>query len=208
MTHMPGYRDSIHHDSNIDDPQPDLLPSQEPHPGSDELGSVRTGEDTDRAIAEASEVTDAAPRAVMDDEADQDDRPKRTAEAKPAIPGQRRLPARRGLSDNELAIMTILWREGETTGRSIAESFPHKVAYTTILTYLKRLEGKGYVSTVKAGRAHRFSASIPREEVVSDMLTRAVYALDADFPALMQFALEHGHVPASLVGKLEGVLHN
>ena len=63
--------------------------------------------------------------------------------------------------------MNILWSLPGSKGYSseIMEKFPEpKPALTTLLTFLKILKDKGFVSSVKQGKAQLFSTTISKEE--------------------------------------------
>ena len=71
------------------------------------------------------------------------------------------------LPDSELDVMIALWNgHGEMT-RSEIEDFMNqkkKLAPTTILTLLSRLEKKNFVSVKKEGKANLYSALVTQEE--------------------------------------------
>ena len=66
----------------------------------------------------------------------------------------------------ERAIMDVLWRAGALTGRAIYQQVlgVKKVAYTTVLTVLERLVGKGLVKKEKREEGYIFSPLYSREE--------------------------------------------
>ena len=67
----------------------------------------------------------------------------------------------------ETQVMNILWSLPESKGYSseIMEKFPEpKPALTTLLTFLKILKEKGFVSSEKTGKAQLFSTTISRED--------------------------------------------
>ncbi len=66
------------------------------------------------------------------------------------------------LGYRELDVMRVLWDLGSGTVTDVRERLPVKLAYTTVLTILRNLEEKSYVSRVAEGRAHRYSPRIGR----------------------------------------------
>jgi BlaI family transcriptional regulator, penicillinase repressor len=68
------------------------------------------------------------------------------------------------LTDREAEFMDVLWDRGPSTVAEVLEHLEDNPAYTTVLTILRNLEGKGYVGPVKDGRAHRYAALIKRED--------------------------------------------
>ena len=56
------------------------------------------------------------------------------------------------LPESELELMMIIWRHGEPMNRmEIEAQLEKKVAAPTVLSFLNRLEAKGFVSVEKVG---------------------------------------------------------
>lgn len=71
------------------------------------------------------------------------------------------------LPDSELNVMIALWNGHQEMTRSEIEEFMNqkkKLAPTTILTLLSRLEKKNFVSVKKEGKANLYSALVTQEE--------------------------------------------
>ena len=70
------------------------------------------------------------------------------------------------LTDAEHRIMEILWQRGSATVAEVAEALAGKdgTAYTTILTMMRIMRVKGYLTCRKEGRAHVFSPKVDRED--------------------------------------------
>jgi predicted transcriptional regulator len=66
------------------------------------------------------------------------------------------------LADREAEIMAVLWDAGPSTVAEVKERVPDDLAYTTVLTILRNLEAKGFVTHDADGKAHRYSALIER----------------------------------------------
>lgn len=67
------------------------------------------------------------------------------------------------LTDREASLMEILWDLGPSTVAEVRAELADDLAYTTVLTILRNLEGKGYVTHAEEGRAHRYSALVDRD---------------------------------------------
>jgi BlaI family transcriptional regulator, penicillinase repressor len=67
------------------------------------------------------------------------------------------------LADREAEIMDVLWEQGPSTAAEVRECVSDRLAYTTVLTMLRKLEAKGYVGHTEEGRAHRYRALIARD---------------------------------------------
>jgi predicted transcriptional regulator len=61
--------------------------------------------------------------------------------------------------------MEVLWQKGEATVAEVTASLPPPpIAYNSVLTTMRILERKGYVSHDEAGRAYVYRPLIAREE--------------------------------------------
>ncbi len=84
------------------------------------------------------------------------------------------------LSDGELEVLKVLWEGRSNTVREVMERLHasgRKLAYTTVLTFMNRLEQKGYVKSDKAGLAYVYRAKRSRELVTSTKLRAMVEQL-------------------------------
>ncbi len=70
------------------------------------------------------------------------------------------------LTDAELRLMDILWENGASTVSDVVEALPRRLslAYSTVLTTLRILERKGYVTHEKHGRAFVYHPVVGRKE--------------------------------------------
>src|SRR5687767_8279558 len=67
------------------------------------------------------------------------------------------------LADREAEIMAVLWDAGPSTVAEVKARVADELAYTTVLTILRNLEAKGYVTHDPEGKAHRYSALVERD---------------------------------------------
>jgi predicted transcriptional regulator len=67
------------------------------------------------------------------------------------------------LTDREADVMQVLWDHGPSLVAEVRERLSDELAYTTVLTVLRTLEGKGYVGHEEEGRGHRYFASIKQQ---------------------------------------------
>jgi predicted transcriptional regulator len=65
-----------------------------------------------------------------------------------------------------LPLMEVLWKKGSATVGDVVASLPADppLAYSTVLTTLRILEGKGYLRHTKKGRAFVYEPVIVQEE--------------------------------------------
>ncbi len=69
------------------------------------------------------------------------------------------------LTEAELRLMEVLWQKRRATIADVTESLPPPpIAYNTVLTTMRILEQKGYVSHEEEGRAYAYSPLVEREE--------------------------------------------
>jgi len=72
------------------------------------------------------------------------------------------------LGEAELAVLRALWDGGPQTVRDVMARLHErgrKVAYTTVLTFLTRLEQKGFVASDKREQAYVYRSKVTRENV-------------------------------------------
>jgi predicted transcriptional regulator len=93
------------------------------------------------------------------------------------------------LGELERKVMELLWSSpGEPlTVREVAVELPHH-AYTTVLTVLDRLARKGMVERTKDGRAHRYSATAPRDVYTAELMREALRGAPDSHAVLVKFA--------------------
>ncbi|MBQ9138735.1 MAG: BlaI/MecI/CopY family transcriptional regulator [Alistipes sp.] len=74
------------------------------------------------------------------------------------------------LTRGEEEVMQALWRLGEATVAEIIDGMePPKPKYTTVATFIKILENKGFVAHTVEGRGHRYHPIVEREQYAADV---------------------------------------
>ena len=68
------------------------------------------------------------------------------------------------LTDAELELMQVLWKQGPSTARHTLEHLPDGRAYTTVSTILRILVDKGFAEARPEGRAHVYAPTVTRRE--------------------------------------------
>jgi predicted transcriptional regulator len=66
-------------------------------------------------------------------------------------------------TDREIDVMEVLWERGPSLVVEVREALQDELAYTTVLTILRTLEGKGYVGHQQEGRGHRYFATVKQQ---------------------------------------------
>ncbi len=72
------------------------------------------------------------------------------------------------LGDAELEVLRVLWEEGPCTVRQVLSHLHdagRRVAYTTVLTFLTRLEQKGLAASDKTGIAYVYRATVSQDKI-------------------------------------------
>jgi BlaI family penicillinase repressor len=93
------------------------------------------------------------------------------------------------LSGREMDVMNVLWDRGSATVSEVLDELPDELAYTTVLTILRRLEKKGHVGHDADGKAHRYLPLVLREEAQDSALQRVTRKLFLDSPGLLMSRL-------------------
>lgn len=76
------------------------------------------------------------------------------------------------LTDLQLAVLRVLWREGEATVQRIQAALwdERRLAVTTVATLLSRLEKRGVVAHRTEGRVYHYRAALTEEKARRSMV--------------------------------------
>lgn len=76
------------------------------------------------------------------------------------------------LTPQELAIMKVVWRLERASVREVYEALRKErpIAYTTVMTMMNVLEDKKYLDKKSNGRAHIYTPTRPRHQVIGAMV--------------------------------------
>lgn len=89
------------------------------------------------------------------------------------------------LGDRELDVMAVLWEMGSGTVGEVRERLPAQLAYTTVLTILRNLESKAYLSHTVEGRAHRYAPRVAQRTAQGSALSHLLSRLFKGSPELL-----------------------
>jgi len=118
------------------------------------------------------------------------------------------LPAPPALHALESEVMEELWARSEATVREVQEALNARAekvrAYTTLLTVMTRLDGKGLLVRRRAGRLDVYSPALSRDAYLQARAEAEVQALVEDFGdlALAHFARHVDGLDAERLDKL------
>lgn len=95
--------------------------------------------------------------------------------------------APRRLTDVELELMNILWDLGEAGVAEVIAKLPagRELAYTSVSTILRILEGKGIVAARKEGRGHVYVPVLTRADYEAQAVKDVVQRVFAGVPVAM-----------------------
>ena len=77
-------------------------------------------------------------------------------------------------TERELDVMAVLWRQGSGTVAEVRDALSEDFAYTTVLTVLRTLQEKGYVTHVAEGKAHRYVPIVDQQTAGQSALARVL----------------------------------
>jgi len=113
------------------------------------------------------------------------------------------------LTAAELRLMDILWANGSATVNEIMDALPQDppLAYNTVLTTLRILERKGYVTHEKNSRAFRFTPVVDHRQASQSAVRYVVRRFFRDSPkALVLRVLEDQNVGPRQLRRLKEML--
>lgn len=97
----------------------------------------------------------------------------------------------RGLGALEAAVMDLMWSAEESLPvRGVLEGliWPKQLAYTTVMTVLDNLHGKGYVERVMQGHAYQYRPAVTRGAAAADAIRQVLNEASDPEAVLMHFA--------------------
>ena len=104
------------------------------------------------------------------------------------------------LTNAEHRIMEVVWARGSATVADVVEALEDKDAYTTILTLMRILKVKGYLSSRKEGRAFVFVPKVDRNTVARKAVHQLLSKFFAGSPSelVLAFLREEELTPEEL----------
>jgi predicted transcriptional regulator len=110
------------------------------------------------------------------------------------------------MTDGELRLMRVLWEQGQATVGEVVDALNTrpKPAYNTVLTLLRIMEKKGYVSHRKDGRAFIFVPAVDRVDASRSALRTLVDRFFEGSPRLLMLnLLEDGQLSPEALKQLK-----
>lgn len=114
------------------------------------------------------------------------------------------------LGEAELQVLRALWDIGPCTVRDVLNHLHErgrKVAYTTVLTFLTRLEQKGFVRSDKSGLAYVYRAAVTRNQITRSKLKAMLDELfDGDAAPLVLQLMKTEKFSAEEIAELQKLI--
>lgn len=93
----------------------------------------------------------------------------------------------------EMECLRVLWNRPGASVADVRAGLPRPLAYTTVMTVLDRMCGKGLVKRSKRGRAWSYSAGLDLDTARAEAVRRLVANLfESDSRALVRYLLGDG----------------
>jgi predicted transcriptional regulator len=113
------------------------------------------------------------------------------------------------LSDLQLAVLGVLWREGEATVARVRDALADErdLAPTTVATILSRLASRGVVERRTEGRQFLYRAALTQRDVRRSMIAQLTERLFQGDPAsLVSHLVEEGEIDEEELDRLRSRL--
>ena len=88
-------------------------------------------------------------------------------------------------TDRELDVMAVLWQKGSGTVAEVRDALDDSFAYTTVLTVLRTLEDKGFVTHLAEGKAHRYLPAVTPALAGKSALSRVLDKIFSGSPEML-----------------------
>lgn len=119
------------------------------------------------------------------------------------------MPPRPGLSKAELEIARIVWQLKGASVRQVFEALPagRDIDFTTVQTYLRRLEEKGYLNVRLDGRNRVYTPKVKPQTVIRETVSEMVDLLfGGETMPLMKHLVEERQFSSNDIDQLRQLL--
>lgn len=114
------------------------------------------------------------------------------------------------LTRGEEEIMQILWRLGDAViSEIIARTDEPHPKYTTVATFLKILENKGFVRHIPEGKSHRYYPLVGREEYARGVMSTVLSNyFDGSLAEMVSFFSRHEDISVKEMDAILEIMRN
>ena len=116
---------------------------------------------------------------------------------------------RPALSKGELEVARVLWQLEKASVREVYEAFPkdREIDFTTVQTYLRRLETKGYARAKLDGRTRIYTPKVKPRTVIRETIDDLVERLfGGETLPLMRHLIEERGIDSKEIAELRQLL--
>ncbi|MGA2058892.1 MAG: BlaI/MecI/CopY family transcriptional regulator [Thermoguttaceae bacterium] len=116
---------------------------------------------------------------------------------------------RPALSKSEMEAARIVWNLGQATVRQVFEAFPaqRNIDFSTVQTYLRRLQVKGYLHAKRQGRAMVYRPRVRPDEVIRQTVDDLVSRLfDGQTIPLLHYLIRDSSISEEEIRKLRKMI--
>lgn len=113
------------------------------------------------------------------------------------------------ITDAELKLMNILWKNGSGTVTEVLNELPtdNPLAYSTVLTFMRILEQKGFTRHDKRGRAFVYYPIVDRDAATKNVIDYVVNRFFDDSPGQMAInVISNEKISAGDLKKLKSLI--
>lgn len=118
-------------------------------------------------------------------------------------------PQQPGLTENELDVMKVLWKESPLKVGEVLERLKRqpKPAYTSLLTLIQTMEKKGYIAHEQEGKAYAYKPKLQQRHFTTNEIKRVAKRLFNDRPfALAVNLVKDEHLSQDEIKQLKKLL--
>lgn len=113
------------------------------------------------------------------------------------------------LGETEMEVLQLVWELGEATVNDVRDRIleDRDVAYTTIMTVMKNLAEKGYLTYEKEGRTYVYEPARPPEEVRHSLLAELMgKVFEGSASALVQTLVQNEELTADERAQIQSLI--
>jgi BlaI family penicillinase repressor len=109
----------------------------------------------------------------------------------------------------ELQVMKLIWDKGKATVRDLWEDlYPEKrLAYTTVATVMRKLEGKGFLKHDEKDRTYIYRPLVDQDEVSQGLLREMIDGLfDGSAAKLVTALIQSEHLTEKDLNQIQRII--
>ncbi len=116
---------------------------------------------------------------------------------------------KRELTRSELQLMNMLWDRQAAFVNEVLEDYPEpKPAYTTVSTFMRILETKGFVGHKAFGKSHQYYPLVGREEYMDSFMSQVKRTFFKDsFTSMISFFARKEKLSSKEIDEIIGMLN-